>query len=164
MALMRLRARFGSALARAGGDRAQESGSAVVEFLGVALLLMVPLVYLILTVGRIQAAVFAAEGAARESGRLVVRAETFEEGAARARAAVDLAFADQGIAVSGADSLRMRCEQDPCLTPGSRIVIEVGAVVGLPGVPDFARGAVPVEVPVSASYVAVVDEFREVPQ
>ncbi len=162
--MTRLRAWLGSVFGRAGADRAEDSGSAVVEFLGVSLLLMVPLVYLILTLGRIQAAVFASEGAAREAGRLVVRAETFEEGAARAQAAVELAFADQGIAVSGADSLLMTCEQDPCLTPGSRIVVEVGTAVGLPGVPDFARRAALVEVPVSARYVAVVDAFREVPQ
>lgn len=155
----RVAARVTSRLAR----RDREAGSAVVEFLGVALLLLVPLVYLVLTVGRIQAAVFAAEGAAREAGRQVVRAETFEEGAARARAAVGLAFDDQGIDVAGSDALRLTCEADPCLTPGARIVVEVRSAVDLPGIPEFVRGVVPAEVPVAAEYVAVVDEFREVP-
>lgn len=149
------------ALRARGADR--EAGSAVVEFLGVALILLVPLVYLILTVGRVQAAVFAAEGAAREAGRAVVRAETFPEGAARARAAVELAFADHGIEVGAADAVRLTCERDPCLTPGGRIVVEVGTAVPLPGVPGFVRAVVPAEVPVSAEYVAVVDAFREVP-
>lgn len=157
-----LTSRLTSTFAARLAGRGRETGSAVVEFLGVALLLLVPMVYLVLTVGRIQAAVFAAEGAAREAGRIVVRAETFEEGAARARAAVGLAFDDQGIPVSGADALRFSCESDPCLTPGGRIVVEVRAAVGLPGVPEFARGIVPAEVPVAAEYVAVVDEFREV--
>lgn len=161
MVVTRLRRRRERVLERAAGGRPADSGSAVVEFLGVALLLMVPLVYLVLTLGKVQGAVFASEGAAREVGRLVVRADTFEQGVARAQGAVELAFADQGLAVSGADALRLSCEQDPCLTPGSRIFVEVGAAVGLPGVPDFAHGLVPVEVPVSASYVAVVDEFRE---
>lgn len=146
-------------------DRAgpAEAGSAVVEFLGGALLLLLPLVYLVLTLGQVQGAAFAAEGAAREAGRLVVRAETVEVGVARARAAVALAFADQGMTVDGAGALTLACEADPCLTPGARIIVEVGAAVALPGVPEFVRGAVPAEVPVTAEYVAVVDAFREAP-
>jgi hypothetical protein len=139
-----------------------EDGNAVVEFLGVALLLMVPLVYLILTLGQIQAAAFAAEGAAREAGRIVVRADSLSEGAARAGAAVELAFSDQGIEVSADDALLFSCELDPCLSPGGRIVVHVAMAVGLPGIPAFVRGVVPAEVPVSAEYVAVVDEFRAV--
>jgi hypothetical protein len=162
--LARLRRRWERALARAAGGRPADAGSAVVEFLGVALLLMVPLVYLVLTLGKVQGAVFASEGAAREAGRLVVRADTFEQGVARARAAVELAFADQGFDVSGADALDVLCERDPCLTPGSQIVIEVSAAIGLPGVPGFVQGAVPAQVPISAQFVAVVDEFREVPR
>lgn len=159
---LRLRAYWEGVVARASGGRARDTGSAVVEFLGISLLLLVPLIYLILTLGRIQAAVFASEGAAREAGRVVVGAESFELGAARAQAAAEIAFADQGIAVSGAEVLHMACESDPCLTPGSRIVIEVSAAVGLPGVPESLRGTIPVEVPISAQFVAVVDEFREV--
>ncbi len=142
--------------------RSGDSGSAVVEFLGVALVLLVPLVYLILTLGQIQGAIFAAEGAAREAGRAVVRADAWPEGVARAQASVSLAFSDQGIAVDGADALRLSCEADPCLTPGAWIVVEVGATVGLPGVPEAVRGVIPAEVPVAAEYVAVVDEFRAV--
>ena len=148
---------------RASGGRAADAGSAVVEFLGVSLLLMVPLVYLVLTLGKVQAAVFASEGAAREAGRIVVRAATFEEGVVRARGAVELAFQDQGIAVSGPEALRLHCEADPCLTPGGRIVVEVGTAVGLPGVPAFMGDVLPAQIPVSARFVAVVDEFREVP-
>lgn len=145
-----------------GADGADE-GSAVVEFLGVAVILLVPLVYLILTLGQIQGAVFAAEGAAREAGRLVVRAATFDEGVAQARAAVTLAFADQGIDVDAAEALTFACDADPCLTPGARIGVQVTTAVGLPGVPEFVRGAVPAEVPIAAEYVAAVDAFREVP-
>jgi hypothetical protein len=134
-----------------------------VEFLGVSLLLLVPLVYLVLSLGEVQAAVFASEGAAREAGRAIVRSASWEEGVARARAAVELAFHDQGIPVSGADALRLRCELDPCLTPGGRIVTEVDAAVPLPGVPRALAGRLPTHVPVSARFVAVVDEFREVP-
>lgn len=154
---------LGRLVERARGGRASDAGSAVVEFLGVSLLLLVPLVYLVLTLGRVQAAAFAGEGAAREAGRIVTRSATFEEGVGRARAAVELAFLDQGLAVSGSQALRVSCETDPCLTPGGRIVAEVSSDVPLPGVPAALSGALPTHVPVSARFVAVVDEFREVP-
>lgn len=152
--------RRAQAVARRWSGSDREAGNAVVEFLGVALLLLVPLVYLLLTLARVQAGVFAAEGAAREAGRLVARAETIEEGLARARFAVDLAFEDHGIPVG--DALRFSCETSPCLTPGGRIVVEVAAAVPLPFVPDAVRAVVPAEVPVNAEYVVVLDEFREV--
>lgn len=161
--LRRARRGLSRSIARAGAGRPADAGSAVVEFLGVSLLLLVPLVYLVLTLGRIQAAAFAAEGAAREAGRVVVSAASFGEGVARARAAADLAFADQGIEASGADAVSLACEADPCLEPGARILVDVAVRVGLPGVPAVIRSSVPTEIPVSAQFVAVVDEFREVP-
>lgn len=140
-----------------------DRGSAVVEFLGVSLLLLVPLVYLVLTLGRVQAAVFASEGAAREAGRHVVRAATYEEGVSRARAAVEMAFADQGFDMSGAQVLEVSCELDPCLSPGGRVWVVVEAAVPMPGVPAALGSVVPTQIPVTAGYVAVVDAFREVP-
>ncbi|QDC24103.1 pilus assembly protein [Georgenia yuyongxinii] len=140
-----------------------ERGSAVVEFLGVSLLLLVPIVYLVLTLSRVQAATFAAEGAAREVGRIVAQAETLEAGLARAERAVELAFADQGFDVDGGQALRVSCAAVPCLTPGAEVHVEVATVVALPLVPDFLRQAVPAEVPIAAGHLVMMPEFREVP-
>ncbi|WP_241236873.1 pilus assembly protein [Georgenia faecalis] len=140
-----------------------ERGSAIVEFLGVALLLLVPLVYLVLTLAAIQAATFAAEGAAREAGRIVAQAESLEEAGPRARLATELAFADHGITVDGRDALRLTCEEDPCHTPGARVHVEVAASVRLPLIPDVLGAAVPLEVPVVAEHLAVVPEFGGAP-
>lgn len=140
-----------------------ERGSAVVEFLGVSLLLLVPLVYLIVTLGRVQAAGFAAEGAAREAGRLIVQAETIEQGVARARLAVELAFADHGMEVDGAEVLTLTCEEDPCLTPGAYIHVGVESSVGLPGAPAFMASVLPTRVTVAAEAMAAVGDFREAP-
>jgi hypothetical protein len=142
---------------------ADDRGSAVVEFLGVTLLLLVPIVYLVLTLSRVQAATFAAEGAAREVGRVVAQAETLEAGLARAERAVELAFADQGFDVDGGQALRVSCATVPCLTPGAEVHVEVATAVGLPLVPDFLREAVPAEVPIAAGHLVMVPEFREVP-
>ena len=54
--------------APAAGDQADgEQGTAVVEFCSLGLLLMLPLIYLVVAMGRIEAASFAADGSAREA-------------------------------------------------------------------------------------------------
>ncbi|MPV36727.1 pilus assembly protein [Georgenia subflava] len=141
----------------------RDRGSAVVEFLGVSLLLLVPALYLVLTLSRVQAASFAAEGAAREAGRIVAQAQSLEEATVGAEAAVELAFGDQGFDVDGADLLRAECSAEPCLTPGAQVLVEVATEVPLPLVPSFLTDAVPAHVPVSASHLVVVPEFREAP-
>ncbi|MCC2316854.1 TadE/TadG family type IV pilus assembly protein [Cellulomonas chengniuliangii] len=144
-------------LATAGDDR----GNAVVEFLGAALLLIIPVVYLVLVLGRLQAATFAVEGAARESGRAFARAEEPSAGTERAIAAVGLALADQGFGdASPSQALTLGCSSVPCLEPGSEVSAEVEIAVPLPFVPSFVRGVVPLEIPVSARHVAPVDRFR----
>lgn len=139
--------------------RREESGSAVVEFIGVTLVLLLPLVYLILTLGRVQAAAFAAEAAARESGRVLSQAQDLPTAVDQARTAVELAFADHGIAVDPEAALSFTCSADPCLAPGGEIHVEVAAAVRLPLVPEFLGGAMPLEVPVQAGHLAAVPEF-----
>lgn len=156
-----LRARVG-ALARracAGGD---DSGNAIVEFLGAALLLLVPLVYLVLVLGRLQAATFATAGAAREAARAYTVAETVDEAQARAVASAGLALADQGFVDASAQSLDVACSA-ACLTPGSEVAVSVEVRVPLPFVPPFVRHVVPLEIPVRAASTAVVDDYREAP-
>lgn len=139
-----------------------ERGSAVVEFLGVSLLMLVPIVYLILTLAQIQASGFAAEGAAREAGRVLAGAETFEQGLTAAHLAVELSFADQGIAVDGAQALQIRCQHEPCLTPGSYLYISVRTDVGLPGVPAMLSGTLPSVTQVQADAMTAIPRYREV--
>ncbi|MFV0426957.1 MAG: pilus assembly protein [Beutenbergiaceae bacterium] len=138
-----------------------ERGSAVVEFLGVSLVLLIPLVYLIVAMAQLQAASFAAEGAAREAGRLIVRAATFDEGVAAAQLGVELAFADQGLSVDGASVLQIGCSATPCLTPGEYVVITVQVDVALPLAPDFLPASIPTTALVSAQAMAPVGEFRD---
>lgn len=138
-----------------------DSGSAIVEFLGLALVLLVPLIYLVLVLGRLEAASFAAEGAAREAARTYVVADTADQGAARAVAATGIALRDQGFDDDPVDALTLSCSSTPCLEPGSDVAARVDLVVPLPFVPQFVRDVVPLEVPVSAERVAPVDAYRE---
>ncbi|KRD41278.1 pilus assembly protein TadE [Cellulomonas sp. Root930] len=137
-----------------------DEGSSVIEFLGLSLVLLVPLVYLVLVLGRIEAATFAAEGAAREAARTYVVADRADEGAERAVAAVGIALRDQGFDDDPAEALTLTCSTTPCLAPGSDVAARIDVRVLLPFVPGFVRDVVPLEVPVSAERVAPVDTYR----
>ncbi len=146
---------------RGSGPRGDE-GNAIVEFLGTALLLLVPVVYLVLVLGRLQAATFAVDGAAREAARTIVSAQDEAEADRRALATVGLALADQGVDADPADVTVVTC--DPaCLEPGATVTVRVAVVVPLPGVPGWLQGAVPLSVPVSATSTAVVDSYVAAP-
>ncbi|MEZ0491199.1 pilus assembly protein [Kineococcus sp. TBRC 1896] len=132
----------------------KDEGSATVEFLAVGVLLLVPLVYLVLTLGRVQAATFAAGSGAGEAARLVAAGAP----PADAQAAVALAVTDQALPAAAAD-LAVTCTADPCRTPEAEVAATVRVDVPLPLVPAFARDVVPLRVPVSVRRVAVADRF-----
>jgi len=137
-----------------GADR----GSAVVEFVALGVLLLVPVVYLVLCVARLQAAAFAAEGAAREAARVVAAPGPEGDARADAEAVVALALADQGFDVSEG-RLDTWCSTDPCSAPESLVRCTVTVEVVLPGVPGFLAGAVPARLPVVATGTATGDRF-----
>ncbi|GEN79473.1 TadE/TadG family type IV pilus assembly protein [Actinotalea fermentans] len=134
-----------------------DAGNAIVEFLGVALLLLVPVVYLSLTLGRLQAATFAVDGAAREAARAVATADDAASAEQRMLAAVGLALADQGVDADPAGATTVTCEDD-CLAPGATITVQVGVEVPLPGT-GWLQGVVPLAVPVTATATAVRDSW-----
>jgi hypothetical protein len=138
-----------------------ESGSAVVEFVFLAVLLIIPLIYLVMMLARLQAGAYAVATAAREAGRAYVTASAESQAAGRAQAAAVIAFEDQGFA--GVGTLSIRCDGIPCLRPEGRVETTAAVTVPLPLVPTFARSVVPLQVPVSASHLSTVDRFRGQP-
>lgn len=142
---------------RAGRDE----GSAVVEFVTLGVLLLVPVVYLVITLGRVQAGAFAVEGAAREAARAYTSADDETAGGERARAAVWLALQDQGFTdADPARAAQVACDGTPCLRAEGRVTVTVTLDVVLPGVPAFVDAVVPTRVPVRAEATSVVDRFR----
>ena len=135
-----------------------ERGSAVVEFVALGVLLLVPLVYLVLMLARVQAGAFAVSQAAREAGRAFITAPAGSTAAARARAAARISFDDHDFADTG--RLTISCAATPCLSPDARVTTTATVAVPLPLVPAFVRGMVPLSVPVTASHVSTVDRFR----
>lgn len=137
---------------------ADDGGSAVIEFSWLAILLLVPLVYLVLCLARLQAGSYAVTQAARESARAFVTAEDDEGARVRSRAAADIAFADQGF--GGQGRLDLACTATPCLSPGASVTTRAAVAVPLPLAPAFLADVVPLQIPVSATQVAPVPEYE----
>jgi Flp pilus assembly protein TadG len=140
--------------------RGDDRGSAVVEFSTVGVLLLLPLLYLVVVLGRIEAASFAVDGAAREAARALVTAPREAVGRSRAQSAVALGLADQGFDASAGDVLAIECSQPDCLAPGSLVMATVELEVTLPGVPAVVDRVVPTRVTVRSQQVLSVDAFR----
>ncbi|WP_120521721.1 hypothetical protein [Arthrobacter celericrescens] len=111
-----------------------EEGSAVVEFTFLALLLMVPLVYFIVTVGQLQGGSFAVVGAADQAAKVFVA----QDDAGRARAAAEqsamLTLADYGHPAERA-TVAITCDRADCMSAGATVTVTVNLTVPLPMVP-----------------------------
>ncbi len=124
---------------------AAERGSAVVEFVFVALVVFVPLVYVVAGFSAVQRGVFAATAAAREAGRALATAPDAGSGLARAERAAQLAVADQSVdatdvrvayapAGAGCDAAGGYA---PTPTRGEEFSVCVTVTVRIPLLPEF---------------------------
>jgi hypothetical protein len=140
--------------------RRDESGTALVEVTWLAILLLVPLVYLVLAVYDVQRHAFATTAAARAAGRAFVLAPDVAQGSAAARAAAEVALRDQGVDAGDVD-LRLTCRPaGDCLAPGSVVRVDVHSQVRLPLVPSALGGGAP-SVRVDARHTVPYGTFRE---
>jgi hypothetical protein len=124
---------------------AEESGSALVEFVFVALVVFVPLIYIVAGFSAVQRGVFASTAAAREAGRAMGTAPDPVTGHARALRAAELAVEDQSVdatdvqlayapAGAGCDAAG---SYTPTLTPGEEFSVCVTVTVRIPLMPEF---------------------------
>jgi hypothetical protein len=109
-----------------------------VEFVWLAVLLMVPLVYVVLTAVSVQRAAFGMTAAARDAGRAYATAGSDSLGERRAEDAVELALHDEGVAwrPRGRVVSCGRCDY----APGSMFTVELHTRVALPLVPGWLCG------------------------
>ncbi len=135
-----------------------DEGTAVLEFVFLALLLLVPLVYLLLAAFAVQRAAYAISAAAREAGRGYLTAPSAEAADARALAALDVALRDHGLQADDV-VLAVDCSAEPCLTPGATVTVRLRTTVPLPFVPALL-GRPAAGIPVSAEHAEVVDAYR----
>lgn len=130
-------------------DGVHEQGSAVVEFTFLALLLMVPLVYFVITVGQIQGGSFAVVGAADQAAKVFVAQPDASTAQAAAEQAVAVALSDFGHQVDQA-AMTTTCNPADCQAAGTAVTVTVNLRVPLPFVP-FAEGMPVTEVEASAT-------------
>ncbi|MGN5731830.1 hypothetical protein [Arthrobacter psychrochitiniphilus] len=115
-----------------------EEGSAIIEFIFLAVLLMVPVAYLILTVGQLQGGAYAAVGAADQAAKVFVLHKEVPSAHQAAERAVRLAVADMGFDPDAA-TLSITCDPG-CSTAGAivrahvQLTVELPVVGSLPGV------------------------------
>lgn len=138
----------------------RDDGAAMVEFTFLAVLLLVPLAYIVIAAFTLQKAAFAVTAATREAGRAFVTAETAGEADGRARVAADMAMRDQGLSLSGG-ALQISCAGE-CLVPGNTVRVELDYAVALPLVPRALGGRPLAAIRVHGSHAEVVDRWRSV--
>lgn len=162
-----------------GSAPGRQSGTAVLEFVVGAVILLLPLLYLLLTVFLLQRAAFGVAEAAREAGRAFVLAPSAPVGDVLATAAADVAMHDQGLPDPAEVLFVAPGQRCPAraLDPGARGGAPAGLAAGLePGaryavcvladvpLPFDAHGVfhalLPASIWVVGRYVLVVDRYR----
>lgn len=137
-----------------------DDGSASLEFITVGMILLVPLVYLVLTMAAIQAGALAVEGAARQAARVFVQSGTIAAAESSAERAVQFALADYGLSPDQAQ-VAVTCSPNPslCLTRRGFVTVSVSVVVPLPLVPPVLDLDVPLGVTLESSATQQVSRF-----
>ncbi len=138
-----------------------ERGSALVEVVWLAVLLLVPVLWIVLSVFEVQRGAFGVTSAARSAARAYALAESDAAGADRARAAVRQALDDQG----GRERpfrIDVSCGAADCHTPGSVITVRVWSSVRLPLLPAVLGGDAP-SFRLDSTHTVPIGQFRDVP-
>jgi Flp pilus assembly protein TadG len=145
-------------------DEGAEAGNAIVEFIFVALLVLVPLVYLIVAVAQVQSSGLSVTNAARDVGRAIATTPDGTDPQARADAALRIALDSHGLKSSDVEVRYVAASAEcssaaitPLLGPGSEFAVCVTRHQVLPGIPTILSGR---GVTTVGRYVVHLDEFR----
>jgi len=144
------------------GERLGERGSGLIEVTWLGILLLVPLVWILLSVFTVQRGAFAVSSAARAAGRAYVLAPDDAIGRDRAEAAARLALADQGMRDADVD-VTITCQPYPraCHSGTSVVTVRIGTSVQLPLLPVLLGGGSP-RFALDATQVVPVGQYQEV--
>jgi Flp pilus assembly protein TadG len=142
--------------------RRDERGSALVELSWLGIVLLVPLLWIVVSVFDVQRGAFGVSGAARAAGRAYALAPTDAEGRLRANAAARQAIEDQG--VHGVPvSVTITCTPYPhdCHSGTSVITVRVASRVDLPLLPSFLGGDAP-SFALDSTHTVPIGQFQEI--
>ena len=139
-------------------ERTGDAGSGTVEFVWLAVLLLVPAVYILIAVFDVQRAAYGASAASKAAARAFLLAPDIAAAHRGAEQAARLALADQD--VEGA-SITIVCtpRPDDCLTTGSSVRVIVRATKPLPMTPS-ALGDQIAAVTVDSTHVEPYGAYR----
>jgi Flp pilus assembly protein TadG len=142
-----------------------DGGAAIIEFVLLGVVLLVPLMYLVLAVSTVQRNLYGVTEAAREAGRAYATG-TVDNAAERADYAARLALEDQGLPADGV-SIRYGPADTDCraasatswpLVPGTEFVVCVTRVITVPAVPGVVLGD---RNTVTGRFVVHADDYRD---
>lgn len=137
-----------------------DEGSAVVEVIWLGVILLVPLLWIVLSVFEVQRGAFATTSAARSAARAYALADSDAAGREQAAAAIRQAMADQG----GDDqsfTFDVSCGDGDCHAPGAVITVQVWSGVRLPLLPAVLGGDAP-SFRLDSTHTVPVGQFRDV--
>ena len=140
--------------------RRGDSGSAVVEIVWLGVLLLVPLLWIVLSLFEVQRGAFATTSAARSAARAYALADSDAAGREQAQAAIRQAMVDQG----GGDqpfTFDVSCAGGDCHAPGAVITVKVWSGVRLPLLPAVLGGDAP-SFRLDSTHTVPVGQFRDV--
>lgn len=140
--------------------RRDERGSGLVEFVWLGVILIIPLVWIVMSVFEVQRGSFAVSAAARAAGRAYALAPNDQVGLARAQAVADLTLADQGSPGMTAKVASSCTPGPPCHQGTSVITVTVTSGVDLPLLPDVLGGDRP-SFALSATHRVPVGQYVE---
>lgn len=140
--------------------RRDEHGSGLVELVWLAIILLIPLVWVVLSVFEVQRGAFAVSAAARAAGRAYALAPNDQEGLARARAIAQLTLTDQGSPGMRATVVSSCQPGPPCHQGTSVITLTVTSGVDLPLLPEALGGDRP-SFALSATHRVPIGQYVE---
>ncbi len=144
---------------RAGRDG---RGSAIVELVWLGILLLVPLLWIVLSVSQVQQGAFGVTAAARAAGRAYALAPDDASGEQAAAAVARRALTDQGLAEAPME-VTVTCTPYPhdCHSGTSVITVRIRSRVELPLLPDALGGGQP-RFALSATHTVPIGRYQEV--
>jgi hypothetical protein len=133
-----------------------------VELVWLGILLLVPLLWIVLSVFEVQRGAFGVSAAARSAGRAYALAPTDAEGERRARAAARQVMADQGLRDIPL-VVEVTCDSPgtTCHSGGAVITVRVDTRVDLPMLPDVLGGGAP-SFALDATHTVPIGQYQEV--
>jgi hypothetical protein len=115
-----------------------DDGSAALEFITIGVILLVPLAYLVLTLGAVQQTMLGAEAAARHTARVIGQAENPDAAARSGDAVLTSVIDEYGMQASDV-GVWVTCTPAgaECPVAGATVIVRVEAHVSLPFVPPI---------------------------